>query len=551
MTEQAALHTSYWLDTLPPAAPAPPPSGDVEVDVAVVGAGIAGLSTAWELTRRGHGVAVLEADRIAAGVTGHTTAKISAQHTLIYDRLRRTRGTEGARLYARSQTEAIHHAAETVDELGIACDWEDTAAYAFAQGRRRIPELRAEAEAAKEAGLTAEFVTDTDLPFPVAGAVRVADQAQFHPRKYLLALADAIRERGGQLYEGTRVVGLTEGEPCVLTTEEGTRVTARAVVVATHYPVFDRALLFTRLSPRRELVIAAPVDAAKAPEGMYITPEHHTRSVRTAPYTNGKRLLILTGEHFTPGSGQDTEERFATLTGWAERHFGTLRLSHRWATQDNDSTDHVPLVGPLHPAARHVYVATGFGGWGMSGGIMAGRLLCDQITGREVPPWSELYDPRRIAPVLREGGQFIRHQATVARHFVGDRLPGLTRPGLDDLAPGGRRGPARRRQALRGAPGRGRRAARRVRALHPHGLPRGVRPGRTGLGVPLSRLPLRPPDGQVLQGPAVKPWNTATSEPSGAPPAPPPLPGAATSPARPSPVGRGPADEPARAPARR
>jgi glycine/D-amino acid oxidase-like deaminating enzyme/nitrite reductase/ring-hydroxylating ferredoxin subunit len=435
MKEQADTHGSYWLDTVPPGDPAPAPDGDVEADVAVVGAGIAGLSTAWELTRRGHGVVVLEADRIAAGVTGHTTAKLSAQHTLIYDRLRRTRGPEGARLYARSQTEAVRHVARTAEELGINCDWEYAASYTYAQGRRRIPELRAEAEAAREAGLPAEFVTETDLPFPVAGAVRVADQAQFHPRKYLMGLADAIRQAGGRFHEGTRVVGLSEGEPCVLTTESGVRVRARKVVVATHYPVFDRALLFARLSPRRELVVAAPVEAARAPEGMYITPEHRTRSVRTAPYGDGRRLLIVTGEHLTPGAGEDVEERFATLTGWARRNFGELDVTHRWATQDNDSTDTVPLVGPMPPTSRHVYVATGFGGWGMSGGVMAGLLLGELIDGGK-PPWSDLYDPRRITPVLRQGGQFLQHQAKVARHFVGDRLPALHKPSLDDIAPG-------------------------------------------------------------------------------------------------------------------
>ncbi|MBC7270423.1 MAG: FAD-dependent oxidoreductase [Streptomyces sp.] len=435
MDQQAATLRSYWLDTLPPGDPAPPPEGDLTVDVAVVGSDIAGLSTAWELARRGRGVAVLEADRIAAGVTGHTTAKLSAQHTLIYDRLRRTRGAEAARLYARSQTEAIRHAAGTADELGIDCDWEPATAWTYARDRGRVPELRAEAEAAREAGLPAEFVTETDLPFPVAGAVRVADQAQFHPRKYLLGLADGIRRLGGQVYEGTRVVALKEGEPCRLTTGEGTQITADAVVVATHYPVFDRALLFTRLSPRRELVVAAPVDAARAPEGMYITPEENTRSVRTAPLRDGERLLIVTGEHFTPGAGGDTEERFEKLGRWAREHFGELTFSHRWATQDNDSTDSVPLVGPLHPGSRHVQVATGFGGWGLSGGIMAGRLICDHLTGRE-SAWSDLYDPRRIASVVREAPAFLKHQASVARHFVGDRLPATTRPSLDDLAPG-------------------------------------------------------------------------------------------------------------------
>ena len=435
MNEHAGHQRSYWIDTAPPGTPHPSLAADLTVDVAVVGAGIAGLSTAWELARRGRSVAVLEADRVATGVTGHTTAKLSALHTLVYARLRRTRGTDAAKLYGRSQTEAIQHASALVKELGIDCDWEDTEAYTYAQDPESAGELRAEAEAAREAGLPAEYVTETGLPFPVAGAVRVSEQAQFHPRKYLLALADDLLRRGARIHEHTRVVGLREGEPCRLTTEAGPTVTATDVVVATHYPIFDRALLFTRLSPRRELVLTAPVGSGLAPHGMFITPEQGTRSLRTAPYRDGQRLLIVTGEHFTPGTGDDVEERFERLADWATGHFGRLTFTHRWATQDNDSTDSVPLVGPLHAGSRHTYVATGFGGWGMSGGIMAGRLLSDLVTGQN-PPWSELYDPRRVRTAVREAPAFLKHQAHVARHFVGDRIPPTSGGSVDDIAPG-------------------------------------------------------------------------------------------------------------------
>jgi len=502
MNTEAGIKGSYWLETAPPGEPAPPPSHDLSVDVAVVGGGIAGLSAAWELARQGREVAVLEAGRLAAGVTGHTTAKLTALHTQVYGRLRRTRGPEGARLYARSQSAAISHAAEIVEELDIDCEWEEAAAFTYAEDPRGVAELRAEAGAAREAGLPADFVTETDLPFPVAGAVRVTGQAQFHPRKYLRALADDLRRRGGVVYEDTRVVGLSEGEPCVLSTDAGVSIRAGEVVIATHYPVFDRALLFTRLSPRRELVVAGTLDETLAPRGMYITPEQATRSVRSAPYGNGKRLLIVTGEHFTPGTA-GVEERFARLSAWAQDHFPDLTLTHRWATQDNDSTDSVPLVGPLHAGSRHTYVATGFGGWGLSGGIMAGGLIGDLVRGLECE-WSGLYDPRRLSSVIREGGSFLKQQAHVARHFVGDRLPPLTGPAPEDIPRGD---------------GAVVRTGGRQCAVHrdENGSLHAVSARCTHLGciVAFNRAEQAwecpchgsrfAPDGQILQGPAVRP----------------------------------------------
>ncbi|OSC57691.1 FAD-dependent oxidoreductase [Streptomyces sp. Alain-F2R5] len=433
MTEKAQVKGSYWLQTAPGGAPRPALAEDLDVDVAVIGAGVAGISTAWELARAGRSVAVLEAGRVAAGVTGHTSAKLTALHSLVYDKLRRTRGPGGARLYARSQSEAIEHAAGIVEELGIDCDWETRDAYTYVCDAGRVDEVRAEAAAAKEAGLPATFETETGLPFPVAGAVKVTGQVQFHPRKYLLALAEDLEAHGGRIFEGTTVHGLDEGGPCRVTTESGATVTARDVVVATHYPIFDRALLFARLSPRRELVVAGSIEADRDVDGMYITPDDNTRSVRTAPLDEaGRRLLIVTGEHFTPGTG-DTRERFDRLSAWAGEHFPGVDLTYAWATQDIDPTDTVPMVGPLHPGAKHTYVATGFGGWGLSGGMMAGRLLTAQITGEECP-WSGLYDPRRLRTAVREAPSFLKTQAEVARHFVGDRL--RPAPPVDALPPG-------------------------------------------------------------------------------------------------------------------
>lgn len=439
MTTLPVGYESYWmLSAAGTPCPRLPSDSAVEVDVAVVGGGMAGLSTAWELARAGLSVAVLESDRIAAGVTGHTTAKLSALHGLRYGWLRATRGAEGARQYALSQQGAIEHLAAVAAELNVDCELERLPAYIYVESADHEHQVREEAEAAAEAGLDASFVTSTGLPFPVRGAVRVENQAQFHPRKYLLALADDIRRRGGLIYERTRVVALDEGEPCRVTAENGGEVLARDVVVATHYPVFDRALMFSRLEPRRELVISALLPEGEDPGGTYLTPERGTRSVRTAPYPfrDGQRLLIVTGEAFTPGMPGigSVGARYERLAAWTYERFPTARLAHRWATQDNDTADRVPYIGRFYPASQHTYVAAGFGGWGMSSGVLSGQLLTAHLTDEPLPPWARLYDPVRLRP--RDAPAMLRFQSAVARRFVGDRLRPSYVDSVDEVQPG-------------------------------------------------------------------------------------------------------------------
>jgi glycine/D-amino acid oxidase-like deaminating enzyme/nitrite reductase/ring-hydroxylating ferredoxin subunit len=423
---------SYWIDSTPTTAH-PRLAEDVEVDVAIIGGGIAGVCTGWELAASGRSVAVLEADRILTGVTGYTTAKLSSLHTLAYARIAKSFGKDAAGLYAQSQQSAVERAVALSAELGIDCDLERVPAFTYVESEAGIQQVRDEVDAAREAGLDASFVTDTGLPFPIAGAIRVENQAQFHPRMYLLALAEDLTRRGGRIFERTRVVGLDERAPCRVTTEQGHTVIARDVVVATHYPVFDRALLFTRLTPRRELVVAGPISADRDPGGIYITPEENTRSVRTASYRDGQRLLIITGEHFTPGTA-DVTQRFERLLTWTADRFPDVEIAYRWATQDNSTTDGVPFVGPFYPGAEHVHVATGFGGWGMSTGIMAGQMLAAAVAGDPVQ-WAQLYDPRRLHP-LREAAPMLKLQAEVARHFIGDRIRSSHVDSLDDIAAG-------------------------------------------------------------------------------------------------------------------
>jgi len=424
---------SYWMETTATTSH-PPLDEDLHVDVAVIGAGIAGVSTAWELARAGRSVALLEAERLVAGTTGYTTAKVTALHTLRYSDLRSSFGPDTARAYAQSQLGAIERIAQVSEELGIDCDLERLPAFTYVGSEGGVPDIEAEVEAAVEAGLPARLVHETGLPFPVAAAIRVEDQAQFHPRKYLLALVADLASRGGRVFEQTRVVDLDEGEPCTLMTENDHTVTARDVVVATSFPVFDPALLFARLSPRRELVIAATIPEAQDPGGAYLTLEQGTRSVRTAPYAPGQRLLIVTGETYRPGDG-DVTDRFERLAGWTRTHFPDAEIRYRWSAQDSGTPDHIPYIGRLHPLADHAYVATGFAGWGMTNGVLSGQLLAGLITSGS-SEWAELYDPRRLHPV-KNAIPLLTQQAKVAKHFIIDRFKHSPADSVDDIPPGG------------------------------------------------------------------------------------------------------------------
>jgi glycine/D-amino acid oxidase-like deaminating enzyme/nitrite reductase/ring-hydroxylating ferredoxin subunit len=422
---------SLWVST----TDAPDRAGralPAEVDVAVLGAGIAGLTTAYLLAQAGRSVLVLEAGRVAAGVSGHTTAKLTAQHGLIYHRLTEHKGPEAARTYGAAQLAALDWVATESHSLGIRCDLVRRDSYVYATDPRRRSLLSREADAAAAAGLPAQLVDEVALPVRTVGAVRFANQAQFHPRRWLLGLAERIEALGGTIVEGVRATGVDEGRVNLVRTTAG-EVRARDVVVATHYPILDRALFFARLEPVRDLVIAGPIGQELAPDGMFLDAVTH-HSVRTAQGPGGELLLVVGGEPYRVGSHLDVLQRFRRLAAWAERNVWLDKIEYRWSAHDMSTVDGVPYVGRYHPAARHLWVATGFGQWGMTGGTAAGRLLRDLILGEDNDA-ARLYDPNRFS--LRAAGKVLRANATVARHLVEGHARALTgTPEIDGLAPG-------------------------------------------------------------------------------------------------------------------
>jgi glycine/D-amino acid oxidase-like deaminating enzyme/nitrite reductase/ring-hydroxylating ferredoxin subunit len=423
---------SFWIGTTPE-TDYPALSAEVSVDVAVAGAGITGVTTAALLKRAGKTVALLDQKRIVRGATGYTTAKVTSGHGVIYSGLRETFGEAGARTYADANQAAIERIDGLAREHGIDCDFERKANYVVAEKAEEREQVEGEAKAMRELGMPADFVTETPLPYDVAGAVRLENQAQFHPRKYLLGLAATIPGDGSHVFENTRARFVNEGEPCVVETEQG-NVRARDVILATQLPFMDRGLFFAKAHPHRSYALSAPIDPAKAPDGMFINAGTPTRSVRTL--RDGDRLLLnVGGEGHKPGEDIDERERYDTLERYLrERWPDAGEVEYRWSTQDYLPVDRVPYVGRLRRGSEHVFVATGFQKWGMTNGTVAAEILTDAILGHE-NPWAAFFDSKRIS-ARAAAPKFLKENASAGVRFFAQRLRRGAKRSPDELAPG-------------------------------------------------------------------------------------------------------------------
>lgn len=406
--------TSLWLDT----APAPDRSGKPlpdEAEVVVLGAGIAGLTTAYLLAEAGVDVLVVEAGQVASGTSGNTTAKLSAQHGLKYRALTARKGKEQAVVYGNAQLDAIEWVADTAAAHNIECDLVRAPSYVYTTDPRQRDALRREADAAAEAGMPASYVDQIDIDVNAAGAVRFTGQVQFHPRKWLLGLASGIERSGGSVIEGVRGIDVWDRKGLVVETTRG-EVRTRDVVVATHYPVLDRGLFFARLNLVRDLLIAGPVE--QVPAGMYLDAQTR-RSIR-GHTENGQPMALVGGGHYRTGENVDVQARYGPLVDDAHEVLGMTAATHRWSAHDMSTPDDVPFVGRYHPRARHLWVATGFAQWGMTGGTAAGRLLSGLITGKAPTDEVQLFDPNRLGSASPIG--LVRDNATIAKHLVGDHV---------------------------------------------------------------------------------------------------------------------------------
>ena len=394
MTEQPAGRLlSLWAAT-GGAATYAPLAASLDVDVAVIGGGIAGLTAALALKRAGQTVAVLEAARVGTGVTGNTTGKVTSLHRLAYSELAARHGAGTAATYGQANEAAIEHIAGVVAAEGIDCGFRRVANYTYAESAAALALVREEAALAARLGLPASFTTDVPLPFAVLGAVRFDGQAQIHALRYVQGLARAVNGDGSFVFEESPATGFRDGSPAVVDSERGS-VRAKDIIVATNLPFGDNGFFAERCYAHRSYIVAARSAAAPL-DATFVSVDEPMRSILTVDV--GDATYVLAGGEGHPAAESvDSAERYGRLAAFARDRLGAGDIAFRWSTQDAMPADGLPYVGLLTPESRHVHVITGLRKWGLTNGTAAALILRDTLCGGD-NPWAAVFDSTRSAP---------------------------------------------------------------------------------------------------------------------------------------------------------
>ena len=493
----AAPAGSYWLTSTADTTPRPPLRPGARVDIAVVGGGIVGVTCALLLARGGARVALLEADELGAGTTGATTAKVTSAHGLVYDRLTRRVGADRAGAYGHANEAALAWMAALVRDEDLDCDWRARDAYTYTEDERRVGTIEREAAVARELGLPAEFTTTVPGPPAARAAVRMRDQAEMHPRRYVLALADLAEAAGCLIAERTRVTGLHATSPCVVVQTDRATLEADRVVIATQFPILDRSLHFARMHTSRSYIVG--IRTPRPAPAMLYGIDDPSRSVRSAPLPDGAELMMIGGEGHPTGGDTDTEARYRALADTARAWFGEAPITHRWSSQDMTSVDDLPYAEPVLASGGRVWTVTGLRKWGMTLGTAAAHHLAARFEDRDSPHAAAFDHPR--VPSLPAVGEALRENAGNGWRLATGRL--RRGPVPEDLAAGegAVHGPPHRRvAAYRDDAG----ALHRLSATCTHlGCEVRFNPAERSWDCPCHASRFDARDGRVLDGPAV------------------------------------------------
>jgi Glycine/D-amino acid oxidases (deaminating) len=387
-------------------------------DIAVVGGGITGISTALKLQQDGKKCILLEAANIGFGTTGGTTAHLNDFFDTTFKEAINDFGLDNAKLLANSGREAIGIIESNIQHFGIDCDFERKTGYLFALDEKQQKQLKDIVEGAAEVGHEMTYVEDIPFPIPFKEAVSIPDQAQFHPIKYIKGLCEAFVNLGGVILEDCRCESHDEqSDFVVLETSKG-KFKAENVVYATHIPP-GLSVLHIINSPYRSYALAFSLKDGKYPEDLgydLIDPYHYYR----VQEINGQKLLIAGGEDHKTGHEEDTGECFSRLENYVRKYFDVETVYYSWSSQYYEPVDGFPYIGKLPGSNGRIFTATGFRGNGMIFGTISSQILSDLIIRGE-NKYEDIFSPSRIKPIAGFA-DFVKENAVVAYDFIKDKL---------------------------------------------------------------------------------------------------------------------------------
>ncbi|WP_141604538.1 FAD-dependent oxidoreductase [Terrilactibacillus laevilacticus] len=422
--------SSYWLETCQiPSFPSL--KEDIQADVTVVGGGISGVLTAYRLAKEGVKVVLLEANKLLHGTTGHTTAKVTAQHGLIYDEFIQHFGVEKTKQYVDSNIEAINWIKEMIKTDHIDCDYQEHDAIIYATTKQTDDLLKKEYKAYQQLGIESEWLTTLPIRVPVISALSMKGQMQFHPIKFLVHMIQEMTKLGGLIFENT-VVNSVDTEPSIkVKTQSGFEVTTDKVVFCTHVPYFVKGQYFAKLFPYRSYLVATRV-SDEYPGGMYYTPDDGTRSIRSTTH-DGETIVFFGGDGHKAGQDEAENRHYDNLLSFGRSVFNIQEEYQSWSAQDNETLDKIPYIGLVKSKQQNIYIETGYRKWGMTLSTVASKLISDLILGKE-NPYKDLYSPERFYadPSIKK---LIQENANVAAELIKGKLPKKTKS-IDELQPG-------------------------------------------------------------------------------------------------------------------
>ncbi len=412
---------SYWMASTPK-TDYPQLKENIKTDILVIGGGITGITTAYLLQKEGLDVVIIDTNRIAAATSGHTTAKITSLHDLIYAKLIKQVGNEGAYKYGEINEKAINTIADIVSSNNIQCDFSRQPNYVFTQDEDYIEKIEEEVNAARSLDLPASYKSNLPLPIEIQGAICFDNQAQFHPRKYLLALADIFVKKGGRIFENTTALDIHHGENCITSIKGDLKITSNKVIVTTQFPFYDGGGLYaTKMYAERSYIVAAK-SPNKFPGGMYISYEDPSRSLRYQPIENDEQLILIGGEHHKTGQDDKENDHYKNLILYASNTFSAFDIPYRWSAQDYTVMDDVPYIGYITSEKHNIFVATGFAKWGMTSSTSAAMIIRDLILSGN-SDYNYIFSPSRLKPVFSKN--FYEQNLNVVENLIAGKTKSL------------------------------------------------------------------------------------------------------------------------------